>query len=163
MTVLKPLLDRIHAVNQEISVVNSALTLNCSRYYPNLKAPGALPIITPVPPAGTHNNVGYGSDSLHSIWLVPLILFVDNFLAGHGPEDAQKNCEACIDHVLLEYWNRPRLELLTPTLTQSAGAYVDIMEDARLTTNTTIEVASNEIAVIRFTLTVETVIETERI
>ena len=157
------LLDRIHAVNQEIAVINSNLTLQCHRYYPNLKIAGALPIIVPIVPSGTHNNEEYGSNNLASVWTIPMLMLIDNFTAGSSPADAQANCELCIQHVLTEYWNRPRLELRAATATQTQGAYDDIMEDVRITANTTIEVVNDTIASVRFTLIAETVYGTERI
>ena len=162
------LLNRIHAVNTEIAdVANSDLTLSPRRYYPSLKGIEFMPIIVPLVPGGQHDNETYGSDTLHNTWSIPLHLFVDNFLAGSSPADAQANCEACIQHLIYEYWRRPRLELLedvtTEYSTESAGAFAYIMEDARLRTNSIINPIDGKIAFVEFTFVVETTDDLDRI
>lgn len=161
---IKDLLDRIQAVHEEIQTVNSNLTLNCRRYFPPLQTIiGAMPLISMLPPAGEHNNETYGSDNLHSVWRVEIRLAVDNFFAGASPADAQANAETCMEHLIEQYWKRPRLELLTATSTQSAGAYANILGDARLRQSSDIQVVASEIALVSFTLTVETVNDIERL
>lgn len=154
--VIQELLDRIHAVNLEIKTVETGLELKPSRYFVPLKDAARLPIIFPVLPPGEHDNTTFGSDARHSVFSVPIWLYVDNFLAGSGPEDAQKNAEKCLDHILNEYWNRPRLEL------KDEGALEWVMEDARLTRNTELQ-EREAIAIITFTLVVATERDMERL
>lgn len=155
--ILSLVLDRCHDIHIENKTVYTGFELECHRYYPRNKSIGALPAIVPVPGEADHNNIVYGSDILHSPTTITLNLFVDNFMAGSGPEWAQKNAELCIEHLLTTYWNRPRLE------TEADGALQYIMEDARLTHNGTIEVANESLAIVRFTLIVELVRDIERI
>lgn len=158
--IIQLLLDRIHAINEEIAVVDANITLKPQRYFTGDKTIARLPAIIPILPNGEHDNITFGSDARHSVFSVPILLFVDNFFAGSGPSDAQKNAEKCVDHILNEYWNRPRLEL------EEDGALACVMEDARMTTNSLLEVAEpdkNPIATIRFTLVVATERDIERI
>lgn len=157
--VIQAILDRIHAINEEIKTIDANLSLKPQRYFHGDKSIARLPAIIPLLPSGTHDNETFGSDARHSVFSVPILLFVDNFLAGSGPADAQKNAEKCVDHILNEYWNRPRLEL------EEDGALACVMEDARITTNSLLEVteADNPIATIRFTLVVATERDIERI
>jgi hypothetical protein len=154
--IIKTVLDRIHAVNIEIKTVSPTLSLKPERYFRGYKEVPRLPQITPILPGGEHDNTTFGSDARHSVFSVPILLLVDNFMAGSGIEDAQKNAELCVDHILNEYWNRPRLE------TVADGALDCVMEDARITRNTELQ-AQEEIAVIRFTLVVATERDIERI
>lgn len=163
MSQLVALLDRIHVVNEEIATVNSTLSLHCLRYFPRLEHIGSLPMICPLPPSGNYNNESYGSDTLHSIWSVELSLAVDNFFAGSDTSAAQSNAEACIDHIVSEYWKRPRLELETATATQGAGAYDPILGDVRVTQNSEVQMINESIALVTFTLICETTDEIERI
>lgn len=154
--VIQELLDRIHAINLEIKTVETGLELKPSRYFPTEKDIARLPRIFPLPPSGEHDNTTFGSDARHSVFSVPLWLLVDNFLSGSGPSDAQKNAEKCVDHILNEYWNRPRLEL------EDEGALEWVMEDARLTRNTELQ-EKEGYAIIQFTLIVATERDIERI
>lgn len=155
--IIKTVLDRIHAIHEEIKAVDANITLKPQRYFKGYKDIGHLPMIIPLLPSGEHDNTTFGSDARHSVFSVPILLFADNFLAGSGPADAQKIAEACVDHLLNEYWNRPRLE------TEANGALDCVMEDARLTRNSELESANNEIATIRFTLVVATERDMERL
>lgn len=157
--VIQEVLDRIHAVNLEIKTVNAGLELKPQRYFSGDKTIARLPAIIPILPNGAHDNETFGSDARHSVFSVPILLFVDNFLAGSSTADAQKNAEKCVDHILNEYWNRPRLEL------EDEGALEWVIEDARITTNSLLEVAQadNPIATIRFTLVVATERDMERL
>jgi hypothetical protein len=157
-TVVKDVLDRIHAVHEEIKTVNANLTLKPQRYFTGYKGIAALPQITPFIPSGVHDNTSYGSDVRHSVWSIPIVLLVDDLEAGSGGKDAQKNTEACIDHLVEAYWNRPRLE------TVALGALEWVLTDARLTQNTELQtVPETTIATVRFTLVVETTTDMERI
>lgn len=156
-SILSLVLDRCHDIHIENKTVYTGFDLECHRYYPRNKSIGALPAIVPIPAQSEHNNIAYGSDILHSLTTIDLILFVDNFMAGSGPEWAQKNAELCIEHILTTYWNRPRLE------TVADGALEYIMEDARITQNSAIEVANETLATVRFTLNVEIVRDIERL
>lgn len=157
--VIQTILDRIHAINEEIKTVDTNLTLKPQRYFQGDKTIAKLPAIIPILPSGEHDNTTFGSDARHSVFSVPILLFVDNFLAGSSSADAQKNAEKCVDHILNRYWDRPRLEL------EEEGALACVMEDARITTNSLLEVAQadNPIATIRFSLVVATVRDIERI
>ena len=88
--VIQELLDRVHAINIEIKTVESGLELKPQRYFQAPKEIPRLPQITPLLPAGEHDNTTFGSDARHSVFSVPMWLLVDNFLAGSGPEDAAK-------------------------------------------------------------------------
>lgn len=157
---LESILDRIHAVNLEIKTVYSGFDLKPSRYYPRADKLNiaSLPIITPVMVSATLNNESYGSNELTAIWTIQNILFVDSWTAGSGPDDAQDNAEKCIDHIIDEYWRRPRLEL------EASGAFDCIMADARLTQVSSIEVeTTSNIAVVRFTHLIESTDDFERI
>ena len=155
--VIQELLDRIHAINLEIKTVETGLELKPSRYFVTFnKDIARMPIIVPLLPSGEHDNTTFGSDARHSVFSVPMWLLVDNFLAGSGPEDAQKNAEKCVDHILNEYWNRPRLEL------EDEGALEWVMEDSRITANSELQ-EKEDIAIIRFTLVVATERDIERI
>lgn len=155
--IIKDVLDRCHAIHEEIKAVGDGVILKPQRYFKGYKDIAHLPMIIPLLPGGEHDNTTFGSDARHSVFTVPILLLADNFLAGSGPADAQKIAEACVDHLLNEYWNRPRLEL------EEEGALACVTEDARLTRNTELEVANNEIATIRFTLVVATERDMERI
>jgi len=165
---LKSILDRIHCVNLEIKTVESGFDLHPTRYWPrgNKLNIADLPLITPAKRGGAFNNEQYGSDQRLDTWTIENILFVDNWMAGSGPEDAQANAEKCVDHIVDQYWNRPRLELINANaeFTQSSGAYDDIMEDVRLTQSSGFEVESNaNLLVVRFTLVCEVLDDIERL
>jgi hypothetical protein len=155
--IIQTILDRIHAIHEEIKVVDANITLKPQRYFHGYKDIARLPMLIPLLPSGEHDNTTFGSDARHSVFSVPILLLADNFLAGSGTADAQKIAEKCTDHLLNEYWNRPRLE------TEAAGALACVMEDARLTRNSELESANNEIATIRFTLIVATERDMERL
>ena len=165
------LLNRIHAVNTEIAdVANSDLTLSPRRYFPVSKDISFMPIIAPLVPSGQHDATVFGGDELHSVWSIPIWVWVDKFNAGSSPNTAQANTEPVIDHLLSEYWKRPRLELENETVTEysteSAGAFNCILSDARLNTNSTLQsltIDGANVAVVQFTLTVETTNDFERI
>lgn len=165
---LESILDRIHAVNLEIKTVYSGFDLKPSRYYPRADKLNiaSLPIITPVMVSATLNNETYGSNELTAIWTIQNILFVDNWMAGSGPADVQDSAEKCIDHIIDEYWRRPRLELLSANvaLGQARGAFDCIMTDARLTQVSSLEVEPNSnLAVVRFTHLIESTDDFERL
>lgn len=158
--IIQTILDRIHAIHEEIKVVDANITLKPQRYFHGYKDIARLPMIVPLLPSGEHDNTTFGSDARHSVFSVPILLLADNFLAGSGPADAQKIAEKCTDHLLNEYWNRPRLE------TEAGGALACVIEDARLTRNGVLEAVSNEnnqIATIQFTLIVATERDMERL
>lgn len=159
--IIKNVLDRCHAIHEEIKDVGGGITLKPQRYFKGYKDIARLPMIIPLLPGGEHDNTTFGSDVRHSVFSIPILLLADNFLAGSGAEDSQRIAEACVDHLLNEYWNRPRLEL------EDEGALACVMEDARLTRNTELGSAgndeSNPIATIRFTLVVATARDMERL
>lgn len=157
--IIQIILDRIHAIHEEIKTVAEGITLKPQRYFHGDKSIAKLPSIIPLLPSGTHDNTTFGSDVRHSVFTVPILLFADNFMAGSGPADAQMIAEKCVDHILNEYWNRPRLEL------EEEGALACVMEDARLTQNTQLQSteANNPIATVRFDLIVATSRDMERL
>lgn len=155
---LAAILDRIHAINLEIKEVAEGFNLKPVRYYPRKRDIASLPMLTPVMTGATLSNEVYGSNELTTIWTIENILFVDNFFAGSGPEDTQRNAERCIDHIVDEYWKRPRLEL------EDSGAFDCIMTDARLTRVSGFEVEENSnVAVVRFTHLIESTDDFERL
>jgi hypothetical protein len=155
---LEAILNRIHAVNIEIKTVYEGFDLHPSRYYPRSKEISSLPLITPVMTGATLNNETYGSNELNTVWTIENILFVDNFFAGSGNADVQRNAEKCIDHIIDAYWQRPRLEL------EASGAFDCIMSDARLTRVSGLEVdPTTNLAVVRFIHLIESTDDFERL
>jgi hypothetical protein len=156
-SLLSVVLQRCHAIHEENKTIYTGFDLECHRFFPRDLSSIALPAIVPIPGQGQHNNIAYGSDILHSITTLELILFVDNFTAGSGPKWAQLNAELAIEHLIGVYWNRPRLE------TASSGPLADILEDARLTQNSPLEVSHDTIATVRFTLLIELTRDIDRL
>lgn len=155
---LRAILDRIHAVNVEIKTVYEGFDLKPRRYYPRDRDINKLPIITPVMTGAALNNESYGSNELTTVWTIENILFVDNWMAGSGNDDVQDSAERCVDHIIDEYWKRPRLEL------EASGAFDCIMADARLTRVSGFETEQNSnLLVVRFTHLIESTDDFERL
>lgn len=148
-------LDRLYAINSQIN------GLSASRYFP---ANRREKLITALPRAGRHNTERYGVEQLHTIRNYELILWIRNFFSGAIGETAQREAEELIDLVNYEYWQRPRLELAA---VNHAGVTVYeplpiVMEDARIISDASIEV-DKDLAVVRYTLSVETVVTIRRL
>lgn len=148
-------LDRLYAINQTISGISA------SRYYPAQKRQN---LITAIPGPGNHSFERYGVGNLHTARNYSLILWVRNFLSGAIGATAQREAEGLIDVIVYEYWQRPRLELAE---VNDAGVTINeplsiVMEDARITADSSIAV-EDDLAVVRYTLNVETVVSIRRI
>lgn len=148
-------LDRLYAINQQISGIFA------SRYYP---ATRREKLITALPGPGRHDFERYGVEQLHTVRNYSLLLWVRNFFSGAIGETAQREAEALIDVIVFDYWQRPRLELAA---VNHAGVTVQeplaiVMADARITADTSIEV-DKDLAIVRYTLPVETVVTIRRL
>lgn len=147
-------LDRLYAINQTITGVSA------SRYYPQTKREK---LITALPGPARHESERYGVENVHTIRNYTLVLWVRNFLSGAIGTTAQREAESLIDTIAYEYWQRPRLEL---AIQNEAGVTVwepldVVMQDARITADASIAV-EDDLAVVRYTLPIETVVTIRR-
>jgi len=95
-----------------ITVNSVAVTINASRYYPRERHESILPLIAITPGSATYQyRYGHGeSIDTTDTPSVQLFVFVHNFFAGSGPEDAQAIAEELIEQIKNTYIARPRLE-----------------------------------------------------
>ena len=103
------LIDRIHAINQTITL--SSGTLTAFRYWPRSFGAHTLPAIVPFLGAGTHNEQNFADVARYVLRTIRLFVPVDNPNNGLLTETAQLNAEAVITPVLQTYRDVPFLEL----------------------------------------------------
>lgn len=136
--------DRIYAINQTISGVNS------SRYFPqNFADSGLHPLLVGVPGAFTREpNLPFLEDGGDRVW--SLVLIVEAWMAGIPSETAQRDAEALIETVRDAYLSRPLLRL--------NGADLDGVIRSEIGDDTGIIPFPDmpELCMVRFPLTVET-------
>lgn len=105
---VKTLLDRIHAINDTVTLASGTLTT--FRYFPREWSSEGLPAIIPLLAPATH-EASAGKGPIRGVRQVKLLVPVGSPNAGLLTETAQRNAEAVIDPIIRTYRLAPLLQL----------------------------------------------------